>query len=503
LYKSGDRARYLPSGDLECLGRGDDQVKLRGYRIELADIESTLAAHDAVSKAVALVREDSPGDRRLVAYVATHRAVAPGELRAHVKQQLPEYMIPSAIVWLPEIPIAANGKIDRRALPAPNGDRSQLEQAYVQASDPIEHALVAVWEELLEVRPISVSDNFYDVGGHSLLATRLLARIRDRFAVDLPLALFVTGATIREIATVIRGQTQADSIVVPLQPLGAKPPLFCVHPAGGQVLCYTNLARHLGSTQPLYGLQDPDANAQGAYSHQSIVQMAGTYVAAMRRVRPRGPYCLLGWSFGGTVAFEMAQQLRRAGEEVPLLVQLDTPASRFSRQLARTERDDCVILAGLARERANVDGRIVDISSDELLQRPKGDRCPHVVACLTRAGITHADVTAESFEYQLQRWWGRIAALQTYEPGRYVGRMLLVRAASTDAALHHDWADLMTAIYRDATLGWSEHVSTPIEIVQVPGHHNTLGREPYVREVAAILAERLASAVETASAASS
>ncbi|MGH9350162.1 MAG: amino acid adenylation domain-containing protein [Vicinamibacterales bacterium] len=496
MYKTGDRARYLPSGDLECLGRFDDQVKLRGYRVELAEIEAVLTAHPAIHKAVALLREDAPGDRRLVAYVATGATdVHVSELRDHMKRHLPDYMLPTAVVCLPELPMGANGKIDRRALPPPDRDRPHPGAAYVAPANAVEEELVHLWEALLDVRPIGMNDNFYDLGGHSLLATRLLAQIRLHFQVELPLSLFVTGATVREMSAVVRTQNAASSIVVPIQPEGTRPPLFCVHPAGGQVLCYTNLARHLDRSQPLYGLQDPYANAPGGYSPHSIAQTAGAYVAAIRRVRPHGPYCLLGWSFGGTVAFEMAQQLRRAGEDVPLLVQLDTPAPRFARRLTRTERDDCVILAGLARERAYVDDLEVAISSDDLLQLARQRRCCHVVERLNAAGVTHPGVTAESFEQQLERWWGRIHSLQTYEPHVYSGRMLLIRAASTDTALHHDWAELMTSTYRDRALGWSEFVSTPIDILDVPGHHNTIGREPYVRELAAQLAARLAAAV--------
>ena len=495
LYRTGDRARFLVSGDLECLGRFDDQVKLRGYRVELGEIEETLAAHSSVRKAVAMVREDQPGERRLVAYAAVDDDddVSGGELRAFLKTRVPEHMLPATVVLLQALPVGANGKIDRRALPPPEADRSVLITRYAAPEDSAEKQLIGVLEQLLDVHPIGVEDDFYELGGHSLLAVRLLARVRERFGVELPLKTLVTGATVRSIAAELRERVGAkvDSVIVPIQPCGSRPPLYCVHPAGGDVLCYVALARHLGVDQPVFGVRDPLWSPGGDYSPLSIVEAATQYVAAIRLHRPAGPYYLAGWSFGGTVAFEMAQQLRRAGQEVPMLIQFDTPASPVSRMLHPNSKDDCIVLAALARERAVWCSVECSITAEELMPLSPDGRLRRVVDALAVAGVQGPHVLPAAIEAQLHRWWARVIALQAYEPQVYSGPMLLFRASDVDAQTERDWPELMAWIRRDRTLGWSDFVSTPIEVCDVPGQHVTIASEPHVRTLAAQLTARL------------
>jgi amino acid adenylation domain-containing protein len=493
LYRTGDRARYRPNGDLECLGRLDFQAKIRGYRVEPGEVEAMLAAHPSVRKAVAVVREDEPGDRRLVAYVTVgDHAPTVTQLREYLKARLPEHMMPSSIMVLSSLPIGASGKIDRRALPRADGERPSLDTHYQPPTDSVERRLTALWEELLEVRPIGLDDNFYDVGGHSLLAIRLRARIRDRFGAHVPLGLFVTNPTIRAMAESFRDHIDtAAQVLVAIQPNGTKAPLFCVHPAGGQVQCYVGLARRLGGDQPVYGLRDPFATTPGGYSRVSIREAAETYVAAIRNVRPHGPYYLVGWSFGGSVALEMAQQLRRAGEDVPLLIQFDTPAPPFLRTLRRSEHQDCIVLAALARELAVTAGADLQIASTDLVARPPQERATYLVAALKAAGVRRPDVTADAFDSQLERFWGRIRTLQVYDAEPYEGRVALFRAIESDDALEHDWPEFVGAIRRNPTLGWDQVVTTPVEVFHVPGHHATIGAEPHVGVLATMLAERL------------
>lgn len=204
LYKTGDLARYLPDGNIEFLGRSDDQVKIRGYRIELGEIEAVLSQHQSVRQAVVLVREDQPGDRRLVAYVVPHPAQTPSasELRHFLKERLPEYMIP-AVVVLKTLPLTANGKVNRRLLPAPDQTRPELAATFVAPCTPLEEAIAEIWTNLLNLEQIGIYDNFFDLGGHSLLLTQLLAKVRDAFQVELPLRSLFAVPTIAGLAASI------------------------------------------------------------------------------------------------------------------------------------------------------------------------------------------------------------------------------------------------------------------------------------------------------------
>jgi amino acid adenylation domain-containing protein len=202
LYRTGDLARYLPDGNIEFLGRTDDQVKIRGYRIELGEIEAMLGQHPSVGKAVVLAREDSPEDRRLVAYVATASGSTPSaiELRSFVQQKLPEYMVPSVFMFLDVLPLTPNGKLDRNALPAPDQSRPELEETYTAPRTPTEEMLAEIWAEVLKIEKVGVHDNFFNLGGHSLLATQVMSRIREAFGTDIPLRALFEKPTIEELA---------------------------------------------------------------------------------------------------------------------------------------------------------------------------------------------------------------------------------------------------------------------------------------------------------------
>jgi len=210
LYKTGDLARYLPDGNIEFLGRLDHQVKIRGFRVELEEVETVLAQHPKVREAVVLAREDNPADpsaslragKRLVAYVIPNQGFAPtiNELRSFLKEKLPEYMVPSAFVFLDTLPLTPNGKIDRKALPTPDQSRPELDQSFVAPRTPVEETIVEIWAEVLKVEKVGIHDNFFDLGGHSLLATQVMSRLREGLGVDLPLRALFEAPTIAELA---------------------------------------------------------------------------------------------------------------------------------------------------------------------------------------------------------------------------------------------------------------------------------------------------------------
>jgi len=334
LYKSGDLARYRLDGNIDFLGRVDQQVKIRGFRIELEEIEAVLGQHPAVREAVVLALEEEPGYKRLVAYVVFQREPCPtiDDLRGFVKQKLPEYMMPAVFVPLEAMPLMLNGKIDRRALPAPERIRPELEKAFVAPRDALEVQLTHLWEEILNVKPVGVRDNFFELGGHSLAAVRLFALIESRLGKRLPLAAVFQAATIEHLATIFRQHvtSAAQSSLVAIQSGGSKRPLFLIHPAGGHVFPYVHLAQCLGLDQPCYGLQAKGLE-EGQELHTRIEDMATYYIKALQTVQPEGPYTLGGWSMGGVVAFEMAQQLHAQGQRVAFLALLDARIPKIGR----------------------------------------------------------------------------------------------------------------------------------------------------------------------------
>jgi aspartate racemase len=327
MYKTGDLARYLPSGEIEFAGRTDDQVKIRGYRVELEEIESVLGAHPGVHETVVMARENSSGEKSLVAYLVPSREQVPtaSELRTFLKQKLPHYMVPSAVVLLETMPKTPNGKTDKRALPAPIAADFAETQEYVAPTNELETRLATIWETVLEKKPVGIRDNFFELGGHSLLAARLMHRIEQQLGERLPLAALLQAPTIEQLAKLLNHDEAgaAWSLMVPLQPEGSKPPFFCVHGVGGNVVGFRDLAKHLGNDQPFYGIQP-----QGLDGKQecltSVPEMAESYIKEIKRVQPHGPYHIGGYSFGGLVAYEMAQILHARGEEVSFLALFDT-----------------------------------------------------------------------------------------------------------------------------------------------------------------------------------
>src|SRR4030095_6864448 len=343
LYRTGDRARYLPDGNVEFLGRLDGQVKVRGFRIELGEIETALVQHPSVRACVVVACEDNGDNTRLVAYIArdayrrTHGAdprTSYGDdvlrttsqerlvpmLRSFLQEKMPEHMVPSAVVVLDDLPLTPNGKLDRKALPMPNLFKGEPERAFVSPRDTVDLQLTKIWERVLGVEPIEANDNFFELGGHSLQAVRMFAQVEKTFGKTIPLATLFQAGTIKKLADILRkdGWSSPESSLVPIQPNGSKPPLFCIHAGGGHVLFYRDLARRLGSDQPFYGIQARRLRGRQV-AHSSVEEMAAHYIEEMRTVQPNGPYYLGGSSFGGLVAFEMARQLDAQGAEVALV----------------------------------------------------------------------------------------------------------------------------------------------------------------------------------------
>lgn len=337
MYKTGDRARYLANGEIEFAGRTDDQVKIRGYRVELKEIEAVLGSH-AGAREVAVVAREEKGEKALVAYVVPSREQTPtgSELRTYLKQKLPHYMVPSAFVLLEAMPKTPNGKVDRRHMPAPRPADYTEPNEYVAPKDNLETQLAKIWAAVLSKERVGIRDNFFDLGGHSLLAARLMHRIEQTFGQRLPLAALLQAPTIEQLAAQLRqeGDSSAWSSLVAIQPEGSRVPFFCVHGVGGNVVGFRDLARHTGEDQPFYALQPQGLDGKRPCL-TSVHEMAERYIKEIRRVQPEGPYRIGGYSFGGLVAYEMAQQLKADDQEVSMLGLFDTyPGKMESRTSA-------------------------------------------------------------------------------------------------------------------------------------------------------------------------
>ena len=474
MYKTGDLARYRPDGALEFLGRSDDQVKIRGFRIELGEIEAALGQHPSVRQAAVLAREDAPGEKRLVAYVVTDATAE--ELRRFLQDKLPESMVPAKFVLLDTLPVTSGGKVDRHALPAPDLSRPDTEKDFVAPRDELELRLAQIWEEVLGVRPVGVTDNFFALGGHSLLAVRLFALIEKQLGRKLPLTAVFQGATVEHLANILRRPAVSgpQSSLVALQPNGDKRPLFLVAPAGGHVFPYIHLTRLLGADQPCYGLQSKGLE-EGQEPDARIEDMASYYIHALRTVQPTGPYLLAGWSMGGVVAFEMAQQLLAQNERVALLALID---GRIPTTDESFPEQDAEALALVERYFGVSFG-----SRESLAALPDDEQLAFVLDQAKSAGLVPAEFDIAEARRFVRVLRSDLRATQNYALRRYPGRITFFRAS-----------EVLVDAAADQTMGWSDWASSGVELHMVPGNHANLMYEPHVEILASTLAACLAQA---------
>jgi amino acid adenylation domain-containing protein len=479
LYRTGDLVRRLPDGCLAFLGRADTQVKLRGFRIELGDIEAAMLADPRVAAAAAVVRSDAAGEGRLIAYMVpaageeggAQAALASG-VREALAAALPAYMVPALIVVLPALPLTPNGKVDRAALPAPLPPVRAAGAPSVM-TDP-EQRIAAVWRDLLGVAEIGPETNFFELGGHSLLAVRMLARLGDVLGHSVSLASLFQAPTVRGLASLLPAPADASPPaaevprtlvprVVVVQPHGSKPPIFAINNTG----IFYHLARGLGEDQPFIALQVFDSDVSDA-APGDFVRIAASYTSVIRSLQPHGPYSLLGLCVAGTLAYEIAQQLTAAGEEVALLVIVDSWAPGYLRRLTLRRR----LLADLSYRWQRLGHHIANLGKADLtatiafyLERPGVLRARMRLARLgRRAGLAAMPVFADKDWRFLERLY---AAMVGYAPRRYAGRVLL---------LHRP--DQPRGRFLDPGFGWSDLVTGPLEVVCVPGDHLGMFRDP-------------------------
>jgi amino acid adenylation domain-containing protein len=483
-YRTGDWGRLLPDGTLEFAGRRDAQVKLRGHRVELGEIETQLRACAGGAEALVLA-SDTPEGTRLAAFVVRPRG-APGptgaELRTHLGEVLPGYMVPASITFLDAFPLTPTGKVDRQALRALQATEGASGRAPVRARDALEAALVGLWEELLGVRPIGVEDEFFELGGHSLLAIRLLDRVEKRWGRQLPLADFFQGATVARMARLLRespGGEEDRPRLLALRAAGTKPAFVCVAPPGGRARAhFGRLVRCLDPARPVLALQPP---AFGPEASASVEALAAWCRAAVQETLGGAPFHLGGFSNGGIVAFELARQLAQEGQGLPGVALLDTSAPTGS---AASERSDTLWLRRFAAHLAQ--GLAAVRGSDPppaLLQLPEplpeGDTDTRLRWLLDRArghaGVA-PDTTLAEFREAFTSYRATVLrsaeVVARYAPAPWAGRLLLLRARSRQLGR------------AEPTLGWEAFTTGPIEVADLPGSHETLLEPPHVPAVA-------------------
>lgn len=531
MYQTGDLGRYRPDGMIEYMGRADHQVKIRGFRVELGEIEETLLRHDAIQQAVVMARDDLPGGKQLVCYALisetksseTKSSAAQGEsdqitaaeLKTHLRRTLPDYMIPTRILVLSEFPLTPNGKVNRIALKQIPFEDSTEEQAYVAPSTEMETRLVGIWQSLLDVEPIGVQDNFFDLGGHSLIAVRLFAQIRELTGDNLPLSVLFESPTIAQLAHAIsplpateqtpiaklensesvtahqNGSSGSAPATLPdlnaptlheVKTVQVEPtngtwnplvcitpgnsnlnPFFCIHGAGGNVLNFRDLASHLGNDVPFYGLQ-----ARGVdgimQPHKTVEEMADCYMEVIRKQQPSGPYRLGGYSGGGVIALEIAQRLRAIGEETEVLAFIDT------------------IRPDLKDEGVSIGYHVKNLSKQgpEYIANWMKERIDYRRLSRQRTQeIEQAVAVGEPIPIEAREWHLTVNfwdAIERYPVKDYYGPATLFGAEEVWPTLAH----------LDEDRGWRE-VLPNLDVQLIPGDHDTL----VLGDSAKILADKL------------
>jgi aspartate racemase len=484
VYKTGDLGRYLPDGNIEYIGRIDNQVKIRGFRIEIGEIEAVLAGHLDVSQVAVAVQLDASGNKCLAAYVVPGpgKILAAATLRSFMQKRLPDYMIPAGFAFLDALPLNPNGKVDRRALATQKWQSTSMapdETIAVAPRDKLELQVAKIWEQVLGINSVGIRDNLFEVGGHSLLAARLLAEIEKLFGKKLPLSAIFQSPTVEQLANILREpewSSPSPSMVVIQPGTGSyKPPLFCIHVLGRGLEFYRPLLNYLDRSQSVLGLSTQIMDEKLAPPNR-VEELAAYYIKEMQTFQPHGPYFLLGVSFGGTVAFEMARQLDAKGQKVALLGLLDTYGPDAFKNLPEIKSGQRAMKVlqltpgvFIKKAKSNLMGKIEMLTHIQWRILCKFYRSIGRPLPIYLENFTHRELNEE--------------ALRHYVAGVYSGRATIFKAVES-------------AIFfgADRELGWGEVVRGEIEIHEIHSDHLGMLKEPHVR----VLGEKLQAAVDRA-----
>jgi thioesterase domain-containing protein/acyl carrier protein len=456
MYRTGDLGRWLPGGAMEFLGRNDDQVKIRGFRIELGEIEAQLRDFPGVREAVVLAREDAPGEKRLVAYLVgddEDAIFATADLRNHLSRQLPEHMVPAAYLRMAAFPLTANGKLDRKALPEPQ-DADFGSKPGQAPEGPVEAAIAAHWTKVLGLERIGRHDNFFELGGHSFLVLDMAAALEKEFNRKIPLAAIYQAPTVAGFAAAIAKVTLNDQLkhAVPLNIGGPALPIFCLHGQHGQVDDYLNFAKCFNSYAPVYGLRVTEI----VESHE-MEALYDQFVAEIRIIQPHGPYQIVGYSFGGFNAFNVAQRLLKLGDSATLVLLDAHPVC-----LSTTVRSWLPRLIRMVQRREVF--KVIKVRLDALVKY----ELPYLLTGRERS-LTH--------------FLHRSARKSKYAP--FSGNVILVQCLGDD--------EKSFKFTLDGLNGWGPYLAGSHEIITCDVGHFALMREPGINVMMSKLKERLVS----------
>jgi amino acid adenylation domain-containing protein len=480
LYRSGDRGRKLENGAIEFLGRADRQIKIRGFRVDLEEIEQVILSHADVEQAVVLGPHDKAPTSRISAYVRRRAGSEIGAqtMTRYLKSRLPGYMIPNSFAFPDAIPLTPNGKIDRGALAQSKPEAEKF--AGGAPRDTWELELLKLWQDVLEIEKIGIDDGFFELGGHSLLAVRLMAAIHQKFGRSIPLSAMFEYGSIRRLADLLRADADAPAAtpLVSIQPKGKKPPCFFVHPAGGNVLCYYDLARCLGTEIPFWGLQA--ALGEGGVAPGSIAKMAEIYLEAMLDIVHDGVPILGGWSMGALAAFEMARLFHQRTGVAPIVAVLDQIAPDLTSDSTSGSEDLTAKLFAFANKVSELVGHDIGLSK-ELLAASSMEETNSLFLDKFKAFELAPEATrVEEFQGFLKLMLDHNRITGEYEGGLYPGRVLVFRAEGKMSGSTSGPGRLA----RRPDLGWQQHTAQPVQVIPVPGSHISMIRPPHVQALA-------------------
>jgi len=525
LYKTGDLARYLPDGNIEYLGRLDNQVKIRGFRIELGEIEAALSQHSMVAQTLVMAREDVLGDKRLVAYVVCNleAVLNSSDLRQFLQDKLPDYMVPNFFIFLDTLPLNPNGKVDRRALPAPDKnslvyrgktlvdqDKNSLavsdtnsltmEAGFVAPRTPTEEILAGIWSQVFGLDKVSIYDNFFLLGGHSLLATKIISQCRQAFSVEIPLSAILVYPTISQLAEILAKSPRTIShqdVLVLLRAGNGDPPVFLIHDGDGETLLYRSLAHSLKPTIPVYGVQ-PGSRDELPIPYTRIEDLAAYYIEQIRQVQPQGPYFLGGLCLGGVLAFEMGLQLQKQGQVVEMVALMDIADVEAPRRIGYVTEQRLSRVSTLFKSNAYL--KLYEQLGNSLKQISQKAVNLIVYESQKQVEYIRNHIQIRLFSYYLNqnlplpKFLQNISvrtvlvwAYQHYIPQeKFEGQVLLFRATEKSSIFDGTSIDDTPTIefVPDPLFGWGNRVTKDVDLHDVPGGHSSMLQYPGVQVVA-------------------
>lgn len=479
MYRTGDLGRMMPDGNMEFLGRKDSQIKIRGFRVELGEIENVLNKCSLVNQAIVIAKTESDGNKNLIAFIVTNRAFDRKEILNYLKSKLPEYMIPGVFEELKQFPLTSNGKIDKKALF--NLEITPQTGTYIAPQTELELKLANIWKEILAVERVGINDNFFELGGHSLMAVRMITKLEAEIGIRFPLSILYKYPTINTLMSSSEVnpsdlQNQWKSLV-PIKESGSKIPIYIIHGSGLNVLNFSSIARFVDSEQPVYGLQ-----AKGLSGMEEplddLKDIASSYLAEILEHNPTGPYAIAGYSFGGYVAVEMRNQLEAMGKKVKMLAIFDTNAvaSDHYRRWPYT------------------------IWKKVKVQGPK-------FRWIMRSLISRPETTIKYQSFLLSRAFqnavNKLTGLKTKDPNTFYTRLDMISEKHLYAFENYslmpfnDQVHLFKAKERIyfvndfQYLGWRKYAQKGVKVYDVPGDHKTMLLQPHAQEFARALQQAL------------